>query len=441
MNTEFAIPYGYNEGRGTFSRYIDNRHLATIGPNRSGKGATIIIPALAQMNHSVLVLDPKGQNAAVTARQRRALGQDVYVLNPFGLHTGAPWHLPQHRYNPLAHFDINSTNVVADIAALSQALILTEGREPYFDNTARDLVSTLNLHLVATRGKDATLAHMRKGVTDIAARNKEGAALLIAMEKSPYPFICQPIGRFKDVEARDISAAINTAITQTAFLDNPALSDPRHGTLTGSDFSLMQLKRKPTTVFLILPGNYMEAYARFLRLIITSALDQLTSEPGGHPVLFLLDEFARLENLPAITSAFGFAAGFNVQLWPFLQDLPQLESVYGKKAMSLFGNCGLTQFFTPSDMQTAEFMQRRGGRKTGESRGRSYSGPWWPFQRSESLNENREPLLPVERLMGLSTSESVLFFAGTHDPLIAGRKPYWEIPRLAGLFDPDPYHL
>jgi type IV secretion system protein VirD4 len=50
------------------------------------------------------------------------MGQDVYVLNPFGLHGEAPWKLPKHRFNPLSTLDINSPNVVADAAALSQAL-------------------------------------------------------------------------------------------------------------------------------------------------------------------------------------------------------------------------------------------------------------------------------------------------------------------------------
>lgn len=72
------------------------------------------------------------------------------------------------------------------------------------------------------------------------------------MAKSSYAFISQPIGRFRDPEARDISSAINTAITQTAFLDDPALTDAaRGGALTASDFDVLQLKRKPTTVYLI----------------------------------------------------------------------------------------------------------------------------------------------------------------------------------------------
>lgn len=435
------IPYGYVPRRKTFLSYTDNRHLVTIGPTRSGKGSSVIVQALLQCPQSMIVIDPKGQNAAVTARHRRALGQDVYLLNPFGLHAGEPWKLPRHRYNPLAHLDINDPNIVADVRALGQAAIITQGREPYFDDTARDLFSTIALHLVDTLAEKATLGDVRRALTTLAARGKEAAALLVAMENSRHAFVRQPIGRFKDVEARDISSAINTAITQTAFLDDPALTDPtRDGTLTGSDFSLLQLKKKPTTVYLILPGRYMDSYARFLRLIITSALDQLTAEPGGYPVLFILDEFARMEQLPAVSNAFGFAAGFNVQLWPFLQDLPQLEDLYGKTWMSILANCGLAQFFTPVDVQTAEYLQRRGGMMTGISRSRSVSGLFGWGNRSNSLSDHRVSLLPFERMMNLPERESAVFFAGAHDPLLAPRTPYWEIPRLAGLFDPDPYH-
>ncbi len=441
MSADFAIPYGYDAARGTFACYTDNRHLVTTGATRSGKGATVLVPALLQVPHSLIVADPKGQLAAVTARRRHEMGHVVRFLNPFAMHGGAPWHLGRDRYNPLAHIQLDHGDGFANMAALSQALILTQGREPYFDDTARDLVTTINLFLIDTMGAAATLSHMRQTLTDIAARGKEGAARLAAMSQSPRAFIRQAIGRFKDAEARDISAAINTAITQTAFLDDPALSDPsRHGTLTGNDFDFMQLKRAPTTVYLILPGRYMDAYARFLRLIITSALDHLTAEPGGYPVLMILDEFARLEQLPAVSNAFGFAAGFNLQLWPFLQDLPQLQYLYGKQWMSLLANCGMQQFFTPVDIETAEYLQRRGGMTTGQSRSRSYSGQLWKHQSSESLSDQRVPLLPLEATMNLSAHESMLFFAGRHDPLIAPRAPYWTIPRLAGQFDPDPYH-
>ncbi len=442
MAASYPIPYGYNCCTGKFPSYVDNRHLCTIGPTRTGKGATVIIPALLQMRHSMVVLDPKGQNAAVTARQRRALGQDVYVLNPFGMHTGGPWMLPRHRYNPLARLRIRDPNVAAEAASLAQALILTQGREPYFDDTARDLVTAIMLDLVAVKGTNATLGHLRKTLTTIAARGNEGAAILSAMSRSEHAFIRQPIGRFMDAEARDISSAINTAITQTAFLDDPALcATSREGTLTGSDIDFRWLKRRPMTVYLILPGQFMDAYSRFLRVLITSAIDAITSEPGGLPVVMLLDEAARLENLPALTSAMGFAAGFNFQIWTHWQNASQIQATHGNNWMTILANCGLVQFFTPAEIDTAEMMQRRGGMTTGETRSRSYKGNFIKRPQGESRSETRLPLLPIERVMSLSAKESVIFFAGEHSPYLAGRQPYWNIPRLAGTFDPDPYHL
>jgi type IV secretion system protein VirD4 len=437
----FSIPYGYSSQRQSFPSYAEDRHLCTIGPTRSGKGASVIVQALLQVPHSVVVIDPKGQNAAVTARARRAMGQEVFVSNPFGMHTGAPWRLPRHRFNPLEALDINSPSVVAEAAGIAQALIVTQGRDPYFDDTARDLVSTLILYLVSTLGKKATLGHLRNMLTSIARRDDGSARLLKSITASPYPFISQPAGRFADAEARDISSAVNTAITQTAFLDDPALTDPaRGGALTGSDFSLSQLKRKPTTLYLILPGHHMTAYSRFLRLLITAAIDCVTSTPGGHPVLMILDEFARLQNLPAVSNAFSYAAGMNLQIWPFLQDLGQLQNIYGKEWGSILGNCGMVQFFTPADVETAEYLQRRGGSTTGETRSRNYSGAVWKGARGESRSETRMPLLAFEEMMSLPKDRSVVFFAGKHDPLIAERQSYWAIPRLSGLFDADPYH-
>jgi type IV secretion system protein VirD4 len=245
VSANYGIPFGYDPRRKRSPTYDEVSHLVTFGPTRSGKGSTVIVPALMECPHSMIVIDPKGQNAAITARARREMGHEVLALNAFGMHCGQPWNLPQHRYNPLAHLNINDPNIVADVRALGQAAIITQGREPYFDDTARDLFSTTALHLIATKGGSATLGDVRRVVTAIGARDKEAARLLTEMSASPHRFISGPIGRFKDAEARDISSATNTAITQTAFLDDPALTDPaRNGTLTPAATSISSNSRR-----------------------------------------------------------------------------------------------------------------------------------------------------------------------------------------------------
>jgi type IV secretory pathway TraG/TraD family ATPase VirD4 len=50
-------------------------HLLVIGPNGSGKGTRLLILALLEISgRSIVVIDPKGELAAVTAAWRRTVG-------------------------------------------------------------------------------------------------------------------------------------------------------------------------------------------------------------------------------------------------------------------------------------------------------------------------------------------------------------------------------
>jgi type IV secretion system protein VirD4 len=49
-------------------------------------------------------------------------------------------------------------------------------------------------------------------------------------------------------------------------------------------------------------------------------------------VLYLLDEFTALANLAPVERAMGLKAGYDVQLWPILQDVHQLRTTYGQRA-------------------------------------------------------------------------------------------------------------
>src|SRR5699024_6627977 len=66
-------------------RYNGNRHLITIAPTRSGKGVSSIIPNILTYPKNLVVVDPKGENCDYTYHRRQQMGQDVYVLDPFGV--------------------------------------------------------------------------------------------------------------------------------------------------------------------------------------------------------------------------------------------------------------------------------------------------------------------------------------------------------------------
>lgn len=62
--------------------YKGDRHLLTVAPTRSGKGTTQIIPNLLTYDGSMLVIDPKGENALITAKRRQEMGQEVHIVDP-----------------------------------------------------------------------------------------------------------------------------------------------------------------------------------------------------------------------------------------------------------------------------------------------------------------------------------------------------------------------
>ena len=67
------------------SRYRVTRHVLTCAPTGAGKGVGCVIPNLLAYSGAVVCLDVKGENFAVTVQVCREMGQDVFVLDPFGM--------------------------------------------------------------------------------------------------------------------------------------------------------------------------------------------------------------------------------------------------------------------------------------------------------------------------------------------------------------------
>ena len=103
--------------------------------------------------------------------------------------------------------------------------------------------------------------------------------------------------------------------------------------LAKSDFALADLKRKLMTLYLCLPAGRMGTHGRLWRIVINLALEAMEREPikPEYPVVFLMDEFAVLDHLSSIEKSAGQIAGFGVKLFPILQDLSKLKSIYKER--------------------------------------------------------------------------------------------------------------
>ena len=430
MAYPFSISLGlvwdiWKKGRkGKPVTYDDERHLTLFGPNGSGKGVCLEIPNLLRLTGlSIINIDPKGQNAAVTMRWRSTVSE-IALLNPFNL-----LGLGSIGFNPL-----RGIRSYEDAEAIAEALIQSTGNDPHWAESARGLMLALILfevRLAREVGREPLLKNVRAMLTgDLAATARD-------MVASGDFQLASLAGRFAN-PTRETASIVSTADTQTRWL----LSEPMRKSVSDNGFDFAQLKQRPVTVYVILPAEHLHTFSPWLRLVVVCALNALYRQTGqGLRTLFMLSEFAQLGQLKPIMAALGQGRGYGVQLWPVLQDINQLRTIYGRDAANTFlGMSGATFAFCPNDGETAEWMSKRSGDVI--EPGLSVSDDPRSGAR-ETRRPERRRLLSADELYNIPEFHGLVWFAGQSQPRPVYAPPYWDAhdnPDLVGRYDPDPYH-
>lgn len=422
-------------------RFEGEGHVLTVAPTRSGKGVSCVIPNLLDHPGSVLVTDPKGENYAVTARWRRDIGQRVHAFDPFGVVGG------DATYNPLDLIDAGSPEAVDEARMLADMIVLPEARggdQLFWNEEARAVLTGLILHVAANSPPELrTLSHVRALLT---LAPEPFAELLKEMRDSTSAggLVSRSAARILQKADKERSGVISTAQSHTHFLDSPRMAR----VMGRSTFDLSLLKTEAVSVYLILPSDRLEAYARWLRLMISCSLLAITRARGQpkERVLFLLDEFAHLGKMHPVQRDIGLAGGFGVAFWLIVQDLSQLRSTYGEAWSTFLANADVLQAFGTNDWDTAEYLSKMTGDETrfvqSENQSRGVSrGKQSQRQQGAALTiaEKGRRLLVADEVRRLPRSAQLLFVKGGA-PLCVQRLDYLTDPELTGRADANPLY-
>lgn len=366
FQSEDGLLIGRDIGTGKLLRYDGPAHLLTLAPTRAGKGVGTVIPNLLTVPRSVLVIDPKGENAVIAGEARKRLGA-VHILDPFGV-TG----LPASAYNPLGRLSANSLDLGEDAASLSEALVMDppgQQSDAHWNEEAKALLSGLIMFAVAHEDADRkTLATVREYLT-LPPEKFRTFLELMQDSTSAGGLIARAANRFLGKSDREAASVMSSAQRHTHFLDSPRIV----AATARSDFQFTSLRHDLTSIFLVLPPNRLDAYSRWLRLLVAQALQDIARDAEAaqagsarlkQPALFLLDEFAALGRLEAVERAMGLMAGYGLQLWPILQDMSQLKDLYGARANTFVANAGVLQTFGVNDFETAKWLSQSMGKET-----------------------------------------------------------------------------
>lgn len=378
-------------------------HLLTIAPTGAGKGTGCIIPTLLTWDGPAIVVDPKGENYAVTADRRRKLGQKVKVLDPFGITST----LVADALNP---FDIlaGRANVSADDAAVIARLAVQGSalpRDPFWDERAETLIAGLILHVATSERPDRR--HLGEVRRLIELSDKQHDKLATELRQSGDADIQAAAGILGMQASNTRSGILSTASSHLSFLRGTIV----HESLSQSSIDLDDVVRgEPLTIYLVLPPDRLLSHGKLLRLWLGTFMTALARRRRipEKPTLLIVDEAAQLGPLDELRAAVTLMRGYGVKVWSFWQDVSQLVRTYPSDWQSFLNNASAIQIFGANPAQVAGDLDFLG-----------YQG------RSMLAEMTAEETLLIERGRRMRT---VL------------RPSYLDDPRLASLAKRNPFY-
>ncbi len=429
--TENSILVGKYKGK--YLHYSGQQFAILAAPTRSGKGVGVVIPNLLTYKESIVVLDIKQENFEITSGFRAAHGQEVYLFNPFAEDGRS------HRWNPLSYISKIQKFRVSDLSSLATMLypVSLEGKDQFWKNQAQNAFIAICLYLIDKRNfqlelgcpedlcSPVTMGEVFRTAspTGVSLRDhlKELAAMSFTSQEARLAF-----GGMLSQNDEVFPSIMGTFKEPLLPWLNPVVDQAT----SGDDFLLTDVRKKRMTIYIgILPNKLAEA-----KLIINMFFSQLINENTRelpqqnpelkHQCLLLMDEFTSIGRVDIISKAVSYMSGYNLRLFPIIQSLAQLDSVYGKEdARTMITNHALQIIYTPRIQSDAneysEMLGYRSAIKESQTRARDSS--------SNQSEEKRALMLPQE-LKAMSPDDEVIVYESIKSPVMANKIKYYSDP-------------
>jgi type IV secretion system protein VirD4 len=249
-------------------------HIFLSAPTRSGKGVSFIIPTLFSWGESVVVLDLKKENWAISAGFRSKFSH-VICFDPTST-DGACW-------NPLLEVrkgkhELQDTQNIVDI------LIDPNGNKKnlnHWDNTAHSLLVAAILHVLyveqdkSLSGVANFLSNPKRGILDTLNHMKNTPHI----DGTPHSIVASIAQEMLNKSADELSGVISTAATSLKLYRDPLIAR----NTAKSDFAINDLMnaKYPVSLYLVVPAGDIARVTSLNRLMINMICRKLTGVTIG----------------------------------------------------------------------------------------------------------------------------------------------------------------
>ena len=399
---------GYEEG--SHLKYLKHNgpeHVLAFAPTRSGKGIGLVLPTLLDWRESVIVLDIKGENWALTAGWREQYANNrVLKFDPTALDGLSV------KFNPLEEIRVGESYEIGDLQNIAMMIVDTEGKglRDYWEKSSFSFISALILHTIYKARKEHKPYPNLTDVYELLNKD-EIRDLLEEMLRSEHHLISLVGREMLNKAPEELSGVVGSSASYLNLYVDPIISN----NTSKSEFKINDLMNgeQPVSLYLVLKPNDKNRIMPLIRLIMNQLLrrllEELEFENGKsvntykHRMLLMLDEFTSLGKLGIFEESLAFMGGYGIKAYIIIQDITQLYEAYGRDE-SILSNCHIRIAYAPNKIETAELLSKMSGTTTVVKSYTTTSGNRISVmlgQVTESLQEISRPLLTPDECMRL----------------------------------------
>ena len=413
------------------------QHVITISPTRSGKTTSIAIPVLLSYLQSVVVLDLKGELHKATSGWRESQGQAIYVWAPYDDAGNT------HRFNPMTLLaGMDPGKRLGEIQTMAAILYPDEpGKDPFWTSQSRAAFTAFASYmfeawdynidqLVALQTPRESLPQINDSPAfpslerilrfSSGENGQSTRDTLQAIIKDPrYGYISPQtrtvFGNLVGLAEQTFSSVIATMQAPLQQFLSPLLAAATNAT----DFDILSLRRRPTTLYVIIPTNKLDESSKLLNIFFSSLIGnnlgkQLGEEPDlKYQMLMMMDEFTAMGRVDVWAKRISISASYGVRDLCIIQSRAQLRGTYGDNdAQNFITNHGAQIVFAPREQGDANEYSEMLGYKTVRKEHRSRTSGGGTSNVSINYTEEKRALLLPQEIKELPGDDELIFYEG-----------------------------
>ena len=397
-------------------------HVLVVGPPRSGKTTSIVIPTLALHRGPAVVTSTKPDVLSATAFRRRQLGR-CWLWDPTGT-TPRPQGVEELRWSPVQgceRWDVAVARAWALSTAARPGQQFTDAA--HWVERAQALLAPL-LHAAAL--EDAELVVVLSWL-----HQRELRLAFEILQRHRAHLAHDLLSGISTTEHREQSGIFSTADSiLSGYRTEAALAGTRY-----PNFNPDAFVHSCETLYICAPGSAHAQHASLVVALLQHLRDAIAQRPRPWPpVVWALDELANISPIPDLPTVVADSAAQGLLVLACLQDLSQARARWGPAADGF-----LTLFPTDvilhgiADLPTLNIVSAIAGdidvRRTSHT---TPSGLPFSGTSSKTTHTERHPRLPVSAISQGNPGQAILL-TGTH-PSRLRLTPWFIQPTLRSVF-------